>query len=121
MRARPVSVKHSSSGTDISLSLARALDVERTICSLRWIALVVGPALAWLAGSVAVHSLLLTVVAAGALVNLAQGYLLRWPLAPMPPCSPLKLANSYTPVMGRLLRMSSPQVQPSVALMGSAK
>jgi diguanylate cyclase (GGDEF)-like protein len=77
MRARPVSVKHSSSGTDISFSLARTLDVERTIWNLRWVALVVGPALAWLAGSVAIHGLLLAVAAAGALVNLVQGYLLR--------------------------------------------
>ncbi len=77
MQARDVPAKRSSSDEDTSLLLGGALEVERTIWYLRWVALVVGPGLAWLADLVAIPGLLLTVAIGGALVNLAQGYLLR--------------------------------------------
>ena len=77
MQASSVSVKRNSSGKDAPFPFGRALDVERTIWYLRWVALVVGPALAWITDLVAIPGLLLTVAAVGALVNLAQGYLLR--------------------------------------------
>jgi len=79
VQARFVPDKHSSSDEDTSFFFEGALEVERTLWYLRWVALAGGLGLAWSADLVAIPWLLLTVAAAGGLINLGLGYLLRPP------------------------------------------
>lgn len=67
-------VRPEPSHDDAPFFFGGALKVERAIWYLRWVALVGGSILAWVAGTLAVPWLLLGVAAVGGLANLALGY-----------------------------------------------
>lgn len=62
---------------DAPFFISSALEVERTLCYLRWVGLLGGSILAWMAGLLAEPWLLLVVVAVGGLINVAVSYWLR--------------------------------------------
>jgi len=77
MQTRFLAVKPEPSCDDASFFLGSALEVERTIWYLRWMALAGGSILAWFSGLLIAPWLLLIVLAVGGLINLALGWWLR--------------------------------------------
>ncbi|UCC62163.1 MAG: sensor domain-containing diguanylate cyclase [Anaerolineae bacterium] len=76
MQTRFVPAKPGSSNQALAF-FGSALEVERTIWYLRWVVLLGGLALAWVADVVVLPGLLLVVAAVGGAINLGLGHLLR--------------------------------------------